>query len=142
MSRDNPRISLYALPGDFVMLILLRHTGVWYEHQCGGYANEVCSAEGVLVPFGHGPAVDGARGGPLARRLGAITRDAGELTPEMATEIDTLLASSPSVSAARVDRERLAFSKEGWVHVRIDRTHPGLDDFVPCTGVLVWPNSD
>ncbi len=139
-------IDLYGID---VAVVVAWPSGIVYSNQANGVACDHFSQEGILIPAALYFAADGTRyDRDLTAHFQKRAFNRGALEVEDADALDTILASADTLFAVCVDRSKLGESFEAWVHVIIDRRAdprpydppPSLP--YPCTGVLVWENSD
>jgi hypothetical protein len=134
------RVVLWNVEG--VVAIVLERSGVTYTNQTCGHVCMQPEAEGILVPFNDDAPLD-EPDRALHYRLARTLESAHWLTPELADQVDSVLAGSPETRGATVDRSRLRDSHEAWVYVdlRADACDL-LTGFGSTKAVLTWPNSD
>jgi len=145
MEQAQPVIRLWQLNG--IGVIIAHPTGVLYTNQVGGYACDHPSMEGAFVPL-MDPDIDQQKAledhftGPKWRG-----HCYGGIDEETADVVDDILAMSPLTRRLTVNREKLAYSEEAGIHVRIapdeeENSFGEFDGFPDDTGVLTWENSD
>jgi hypothetical protein len=142
MTNQEPK--LVFLDAESAGLIVLAPTSVWFQVQTGGYACFQDRAEGFYVPLSY----------EVVDHYLELNRYFIEHSPEMggegidqaaATFIDAELSRLPGHAGITVDRDRLAASREAWVHVLIGEPTLGLffrGFSSSLAAILVWPNSD
>ncbi len=139
-------IDLYGV--DLGVIVALP-TGVVYSNQADGVACTHPQQEGAYVPLvthfrDTPPRHDQALVAYFDQRPG----NRGHLEPAEADELDDILARIQDPFAMTIDRSRLEDSVEAWIHVVLTLptapphySRPLVLPY-PCSGVLVWENSD
>lgn len=129
-------------------LIVLRHSGVYFSNQTGGYACYHPIVEGVFIPLGEEASNQEKelQGHFTGHKWAGWCCDG--IDGETADFIDSVMAKSDLTKDVTVDRARLKESHEAWVHVDFRNTEPygfgsvEVSGFGICKGVLTWENSD
>lgn len=126
------------------VLIVPGNTGTIYTNQVGGTECDHPELEGSIIPIEYDI--------PLDKPEESLTSNLFRIFPEgnpglidktLAKKIEELLKNSPFTRDVEINWDKLEFSKESWVHVKIVGT---LDDAIEtdkvCEAILTWPNSD
>ncbi|GAB4214475.1 MAG: hypothetical protein OHK0012_12600 [Synechococcales cyanobacterium] len=133
-------VVLWNLEG--IAAIILEPSNVKYSNQTCGHACIQSSAEGILIPFNDDTPLH-APERALWRRMSALLENVQQLTPDLADQVDGLLAMDAMTRCATVDRDRLTDSHESWVYIDLDTEASGLlTGFQKAKAVLTWQNSD
>src|SRR5579863_7633525 len=124
------------------VLIVEHASGVHYQNQVNGVVCWQAEIEGVMAPLHFPP--------EIAAPLAALDypQGIGGISSQIADSIDALLASTPSTSFLKVDRDRLDDSCEAWIYVSIEtpleriqgEDHGSVYGFGTARGVLTWEN--
>jgi hypothetical protein len=114
-----------------VYVVVLAPTGVMYAHQCAGYLNDLCEAEGFLVPLGGTQAAQKLesffrrfKGNPPRGHSGSAweSRDLQELATIVSEIVFWRTVRDGDGTDERlfleVDYERVADLTEGWIPVK------------------------
>ena len=152
---DKPVVRLWSLYG--IGLIIPCASGVIISNQVGGYACDHPEIEGVFIPLMHPGDADSEN----ARARGELMDQQVELDKffmgpkwmshcysgideETADFVDSVLAATTVTREIKVDRTKLGYSKEAWIHV-IMPPHDGpylWEGFARGPAILTWENSD
>ena len=146
--QNKARIRLAHMSGPGLGLIFLRPSGVFYTHEVGGYGCQPALAEGVFAPLHRDPDDDQETlltahfTGP---KWGGWCSDGIDV--ETADFVDHVLSLSDETEYLKVDRTRLAESKEAWIYVDVQEPAENselalISGFGVCKGVFLWRNSD
>ena len=136
------RVELLSLTQ--TVLVIPGKTGVTYTNQVGGTECAYPELEGSVVPVEFDTLLE-FPANSLTVKLCNFFPDgsSGEITQEMAENIQLLLNSSPYTKDIKLDWNKSERSKEAWLHVIIEGS---LEDTIDSNdkkeAVLTWPNSD
>lgn len=145
--RHKARINLARESGPGLGLIILRASGVFYTHETGGYACDHANAQGVFAPL-HRVPDDDQEMMLTAHFCGPKWEGwcSDGIDQATADYVDYVLSLSPETNYLKVDRTRLADSKEAWIYVDVQEPSgdvlPPISGFGVCKGVFIWRNSD
>jgi len=136
------RIELLSLTQ--TVLIIPGKTGVTYTNQVGGTECAYPELEGSIVPVEYDIQLETPMNS-LTLKIGKLFPEGnpGDITNDIAENIQFLLDSSPYTKDIKIDRSKLNQSKEAWLHVKVQGS---LDDMIDSSidkvAVLTWSNSD
>jgi len=129
-------------------LIILQPSGAFYTHETGGYACYPAHAEGVFAPL-HREADDDQETLLTAHFSGSKWNGwcSDGIDEQTADYVDYVLSLSITTQYLKVDRTRLADSREAWIYVDVyePTEYPQaapISGFGLCKGVFVWSNLD
>lgn len=145
--RHKGRINLARANGPGLGLIILHSSGVFYTHETGGYACHPSLAQGVFAPL-HREADDDQEALLIAHFTGPKWNGwcSDSIDEQDADYVDYVLSLAPATLYLKVDRTRLADSREAWIYV--DVHEPTYSELAPisgfgeCKGIFIWGNSD
>jgi hypothetical protein len=132
----------YAL--DEMMLILEFPSGTYYQNYVGADRSSCVAMMGILIPLGP----ESALVEHIRNTLPGLNIEG--ITSEVADVVDSLFAEPPMSRVLRVDRTRMAQSRNAWLHVEIDSPETAemlpyqdylgvIYGFGKTRGVLTWP---
>ncbi|WP_379139124.1 DUF6210 family protein [Paenibacillus sp. sgz500958] len=133
---QNREINLYGL--EQIALIIKSKSGVTYTNQAGGYACIQPSVEGILTIVDDDTKT-------MLKELSEYTINKTTFNIDDAEFIDKLLQSNSGGKFLEIDRSKLEFSMEAWIHVIINyekTENTILKGFNETQGILTWNNSD
>ena len=143
MSEPITRTSVNAIVdlscGDYFGIIIPRSTGVIFTNQVGGHSCKHPECEGIFIPL------DDGIGRPTRYVLQQhFVGSWATLTEGDAKVVDGALQKG-NLGFICVDRTKLAFSVEAWVHIVLDLKAASIlsnFDSSYSQGILTWQNSD